>query len=369
MALRHAKEELEALLSATHGFLVHWRRDSEAPAAMLFVSRNVEAILGYTPAELIGAPDWRLLCLDPAFWEAANVHAARLRETGSATARLQFRQKNGAPLWAFIFTRRMNDETAYVSFVMDITKEHEFELQLAQVAKLAVLGEMTTGMAHELNQPLAAISILAENAVMALDKRGDDTSQLVMNKLNLITDQIERASSIIDHMRVFGRNQDIEPAHVQVGTAIDGVATILHGRLHQQAIEIVRDVAQGLPAVLGHIVLLEQVLMNLITNASDAIFAFDPPLPPPRRRVEIDALCEEGAVVIRVTDHAGGIDEAALPRVFEPFYTTKAVGVGTGLGLSISFGIITDMGGTIAARNVGDGAEFVIRLPAMVTSP
>jgi C4-dicarboxylate-specific signal transduction histidine kinase len=227
---------------------------------------------------------------------------------------------------------------------------------------MAVLGELTTSMAHELNQPLTAISMVAQNTIALLDT-GDPENELLNRKLERIVQQVARAGSIIDHMRIFGRRADDAPADISIASAIEGAVVIVQASLRQSAIEITTLTAPDLPLVRGHLVSLQQVLISLIGNASDAVTMQTPPLPKERRGIEIRAERRGPGAVIRVADHAGGIDESVLPRLFQPFFTTKPTGSGTGLGLSVAYGIITEMGGEIAVRNEGDGAVFEIRLP------
>ena len=223
--------------------------------------------------------------------------------------------------------------------------------------------EIAAGMAHELSQPLASIALAAENALTALTAAPADIP-LVVQKLERISQQAARAAKLIDHMRFFGRRQDGAAQPIDLSEALDGALLILDGRLRRTKVEIVRDIAPDLPQVLGTLVLVEQVLINLITNACDACRAAEPPLSKERRRVEVTAFAAGGSLILIVADHAGGIPGADLPKIFQPFFTTKAPGEGMGLGLSISYGIVSDMGGTMTARNGKDGAVFELCLPA-----
>jgi C4-dicarboxylate-specific signal transduction histidine kinase len=218
-------------------------------------------------------------------------------------------------------------------------------------------------LAHELSQPLASISLAAENALMVLSTPPADT-QLVAQKLERISQQAARAAKLIDHMRFLGRGESGATQPVDLSTALDGALLILDGRLRRAKVEVVRDIASDLPRVLGTPVLIEQVLINLITNACDACVAARPGLSKERRRIEVTACNKAGAVILIIADHAGGIPEPDLSKVFEPFFTTKPAGEGMGLGLSISYGIVGDMGGTMTARNAKDGAVFELCLPA-----
>jgi C4-dicarboxylate-specific signal transduction histidine kinase len=240
--------------------------------------------------------------------------------------------------------------------------ERERELQVARVAHLATVGELTTGMAHELNQPLAAISMVSQNAMAVLD--ANDTGHAALKrKLQRIVKQVERAASVIEHMRMFGRREIEPPASISVAAAIDGAKVIARAGLHQAGARLFIRAEPGLPPVTGQLVPLQQVLINLIGNAINSIDQHTPRLAEERRRIDLEARLDRPAVVIRVSDHAGGIDENVIPHLFDRSVTTRAAGPGIGLGLSISHEIITAMGGVMTARNEGDGAVFEIRLP------
>jgi C4-dicarboxylate-specific signal transduction histidine kinase len=138
---------------------------------------------------------------------------------------------------------------------------------------------------------------------------------------------------------------------------------LLASKLLAGSVRLQPDLPEGLPPVLGKAVPLEQVIMNLISNACDAYVGLREPVPTERRVISVTAHVDADWVTIQVQDAAGGIPGEVLPRIFEPFFTTKPVGQGTGLGLSISYGIITDMGGTITAENHADGCLLRILLP------
>ncbi len=254
---------------------------------------------------------------------------------------------------------------AVVTFT-DITERRQAQAQLLQASKLATLGEMATGMAHELNQPLNVIAMAAVNALERIEA-GDLDRDFLQLKLARIEKQVERAAGIIDHMRVFGRKADERPKPFDVQDAVIGALGLMGEQLRLQDIKVTTDFPRLRRQVSGHLVQFEQVVLNLLANARDAIDrrsgSPEGAAAAPR---EIGLTMEDDGVSDRirliVTDTGGGIPETALDRIFDPFFTTKEVGKGTGLGLSISYGIVTDMGGTIEAENVEGGARFTITL-------
>jgi PAS domain S-box-containing protein len=362
-ALRSVKEELDTVLHAVSGALFRYRLCADGEPQIVYVSDSIAAITGFTPAECM-LPNWLEARRDPAFETPVRNHFRRLRSLGSSTVEYRLRHKDGPWLWCEVSARTIGqgEPLTVVGCLRDITRERERNQQTAHSAKMAVLGEMTTGFAEELSHPLAAISQAARNALGTLHP-GQPDYRFLNLKLERIVQQADRAVSVVDHMRIFGRESRRPPESVSVAAAIDGARAIVDARLPESGIGLLIDIAPGLPPIGGHLLPLEQVLTNLIGNAIDAITLQTPRLPDDRRRIEISARTDGQSVVIGVADHAGGIADALLPRLFEPFFTTKPAGSGTGLGLSISYGIIADMGGAITAHNADGGAVFEVRLP------
>jgi two-component system, NtrC family, C4-dicarboxylate transport sensor histidine kinase DctB len=187
-------------------------------------------------------------------------------------------------------------------------------------------------------------------------RRGDLTQ--VVSNLDLITDLAERMARITGHLKTFARKS--EPGHpelVQVDRAIDGTLFLLESQIKAAGVVVDKTVEPDL-WVLGHAVQLEQVILNLVRNALDAVADQED------GRISISAQASENHVLIKVADNGPGIPTNQIDQIFDPFFTTKALGKGLGLGLSISYGIVQDFGGQIHARNLpGGGAELTVELP------
>ncbi|MFS8036634.1 ATP-binding protein [Xanthobacter sp. AM11] len=255
-----------------------------------------------------------------------------------------------------------------VVFAMDQTERRLEENKLYQMSKLASLGEVATGLAHEINQPLGVIRLAASNALNGM-KAGLPKEHLAA-KLERIIQQTARMSRIIDHMRIFGRKSEeqFQPSHPL--DAINGALQIVGAHFRLENIELRQHHEGALPQVLCRQDQLEQVLINLLQNARDAVNAR-------RARSGADV---PGRILVRtsfetrpgltpmvridVADNGGGIPADLMGRVFQPFFTTKPPGKGTGLGLSVSFGIVRDHQGSLCVANDAEGAVFTIRLPA-----
>ena len=249
----------------------------------------------------------------------------------------------------------------------DNTEVRRSQQQLTHSAKMATLGEMATGLAHEINQPLNVIRMAVVNVLKRLSS-GDIPLVYLHEKLTRIDGQIQRAARVVDHLRVFGRRSEIEQQVFNPTQAMEGSVALLGEGLRGKGVELRSEGQVCAVLVRGHIDQLEQVLINLMVNARDALMSkretdrdFEPWIV---LSVESDAR----SVRLQVDDNAGGIDPRLLERIFEPFFTTKPIGLGTGLGLSVSYGIIDNMGGRLSVSNTGHGARFCVELPVVEAS-
>ena len=291
----------------------------------------------------------------------------------TANFELPLMTKDGKRVMILLNSTARRDATGNIIGVLgvgqDITERRLAQVQLIQASKLATLGEMATGMAHELNQPLNVIKMAADSSIERIgDGRFD--AEYAHGKFARISAQVDRAAAIIDHMRIFGRRADEKMGEIDVREAVSGALGLVERQLRLRNIEVETTFAERCRKVLGHAVQLEQVVLNLVANARDAIEANRPsPETPGKITLIVEDTDPEERIRLIVRDTGGGIPCDALPRVFEPFFTTKETGKGTGLGLSISYGIITDMGGVIEAANSADGAEITITLPAADADP
>ena len=229
--------------------------------------------------------------------------------------------------------------------------------QLVQAGKLATLGELTTGVAHELNNPLNNIGLFVGNAIDLVELRVEDRGRIVRELRNAMQ-QVGKATEIISHLRTFGRVAPVSREAVSMNQVIEQALSLMHEQLRLRDIEVELDLSPAHPTVIGNSIQLEQVLINLLTNARDAVAQSS------RKIVHIASDVQAGVINLAVSDTGPGIPEGFEQRIFDPFFTTKEVGRGTGLGLSITYGIIKEHGGTIGVANgPGGGASFFIQLP------
>jgi PAS domain S-box len=233
----------------------------------------------------------------------------------------------------------------------------EKQEQLVQTAKLASIGELASGVAHELNNPLNNIGLFIGNA---LDQLGDghiDPSHMCRN-LEMTLQQVKKASTIITHLRTFAHTASTPPEPVDMHGAIRSAVSLVEAQLRPHNIELVVDLTPDNTVVLGNATQLEQVFINLLTNARDAVEETAV------RKITIRSAIRGSHVDVTVSDTGSGIPEDLQTRIFDPFFTTKDIGKGTGLGLSISYGIIQKHRGRITVESgPREGAAFVVTLP------
>jgi len=229
--------------------------------------------------------------------------------------------------------------------------------ELVQAGKLAVLGQLATGITHELNQPLGAVRTLAGNTIEFM-RRGDTVT--AENNLRIVCDLADQMGGIIRPLKTFARKSPAVPSRVDVAQAVGSALFLLGQPLRQAGVVVDNRCVAGEHFSWCDANRLQQVLLNLIGNAADAMNDRS------ERRLEIAAeRRHDGRIALAVADTGCGLPEAVLDRLFEPFFTTKAAGEGLGLGLAISRDIVRDFGGELVAENRdGGGARFVIVLPA-----
>src|SRR5579875_3604742 len=235
----------------------------------------------------------------------------------------------------------------------------EKQEQLVQAGKLATLGELTTGVAHELNNPLNNIGLFIGNAIDLIELNVVESDpERVLYELQNAMQQVRKATEIISHLRTFGRAASVSYEPVSIGQVIQSALSLMQEQLRLREIDVQLHLPQEQLVVRGNAIQLEQVFINLLTNARDAVARM------PRKAITITCTRQKNLREISFRDSGPGIPVGLEQRIFDPFFTTKEVGAGTGLGLSITYGIIKDHQGAISVENhPGEGAVFLIQLP------
>ncbi|MGV8138200.1 MAG: PAS domain S-box protein [Mangrovibacterium sp.] len=256
---------------------------------------------------------------------------------------------------------------SFMAIVRDISQRKEIEKQLIHTERMAGLGEMATGIAHEINQPLNTISMSLDNMLLEISRNKGGEYSYLARKINKIFESIHRISKIIDHIRVFSRDHDDIPSAFDVNESIRNALSMISEQCRHKGIDMVNDLAGNLPFIYGNTFKFEQVILNLVINAKDALeekklradFS---------KEIRIKTYKDDHHILVEVIDNGIGIKEEDLANVMLPFYSTKEEGKGTGMGLAISFGIIKEMKGNIDIRSeVLGGTSVSISLPIDTT--
>lgn len=230
------------------------------------------------------------------------------------------------------------------------------QADLIQAGKLAGLGQMSAALSHEFNQPLAAAKTYADSAALLIDRGRTEEAR---DNLSRISGLVDRMASISRHLRNFARKPNEKLGPVGLEAVINDTLEIVAARLKAADATLDVDLGRQPPAVVAGPVRLQQVLVNIITNAADAVEGR------PDRTIELKARRKGARVLLTIRDHGPGVPAAIAERIFDPFFTTKGVGKGLGLGLSISYNIVKDFGGSLSVTNHAEGgAVFRIELGA-----
>jgi PAS domain S-box-containing protein len=249
-----------------------------------------------------------------------------------------------------------------VILVEDVTEQRMLEAQIIQNDKMASIGQLVSGVAHELNNPLTSIAGLAE---LLLER--PPHAEIPREHLRVIHDQAERAGRIVRNLLTFARKGVAEKTAVDLNDVVTRTSLLIVYELQLHGIELDSELNPEPVVVLGDRYELQQVLLNLVTNAVQAVSGLEPGKP---RRITLFTSRVEENAVLRVRDSGPGVSSHLTPYLFTPFFTTKAPGEGTGLGLSLSYGLVKAHGGALTYEApVQGGAEFQITLPLFEAEP
>ncbi len=261
---------------------------------------------------------------------------------------------------------KYRDKKVHLVTTSDVTERLETELQLIQAGKMATLGEMATGVAHELNQPLSVIKTAGNFFMKKIKNKEKIKDDIFLLMAEEIDSHVDRASSIINHLREFGRKTDISLQAVQVNDILKKAFEIFRQQFKLREIETTWCLGEDLPYVMAEPGRLEQVFINLLINARDAIEEKSQNINKQSKIIKaiiITTNTEHNRLIIKIEDTGIGVPKTIFNKIFEPFFTTKKVGKGTGIGLSISYSIIKDFGGSISVANTDNGACFAVEMP------
>lgn len=337
---------------------------------VLSFSPAAERMFGYEASEIVGH-QVEALMPEPYRTEHPG-YLRRYHETGQRRIigigrEVEARRKNGKifPAWISIGEAQTSSGRKYVGIIRDLTEqraaEHErrvLENRLAHVGRLSLMGEMAAGIAHEINQPLSAISNYSQAAKHMLERDALEADAL-RSACGGIAAEVQRAGRVIENLRDFIRKREIETEPVDLNEMIRGALNLVAVDTNSASVEVRTHFAEGLPRVQGNVVQLQQVLLNLTRNGVDAVRG----APLHRRIIEISTSQPDGSTVeFRVADRGPGVSPSLAEAIFHPFVTTKTEGLGVGLAISRS--IVESHGGNLTYEdNPEGGAIFVVSLP------
>lgn len=325
-------------------------------------NKSVQAVYGLEREQLIGTCFLDLFETDEretmAFRMATTAVLNQVRQVG-LDGRLRYVDIRISP-------SEYTGQRVLLVTISDVTKRLEAEQQLIQASKMATLGEMATGVAHELNQPLSVIKTASNFFMRKLRKKEPIRDEILMTMSEEIDSHVERATKIINHMRQFGRKTDPNLETLNLNEVLDRAFEIFSQQLKVRGIDVDWRTDPELPSIMGNPGRLEQVVINLLINARDAIEeksqrSEETATP---QKITLATTRNAKSVTLSVCDTGIGVPEAIRGKIFEPFFTTKKVGKGTGLGLSISYGIVKECGGKIdVSANPEGGTCFHLSFP------
>jgi len=340
--------------------------DGEGKVAL--TNPQAQTLFGYSGEELIGRPVEPLI---PEWVRSAHETSrqspaadTRARASGGALE-LYARHKDGSevPVEMVVKPMRTVDASFVLVSLLDITERRQNERtaarqrdEIAHLSRVATLGELSGSLAHEINQPLMGILSNAQAAQRFLahdDVNLDEVREILVD----IVEDDKRAGEVIRRLRALLKKGEVQKRPLDINAVVDDVVGLTRNDLMNRDVAVSTELTPDLPSVFGDQIQLQQVLLNLVMNACEAMEAV-----PGARQVHIRTRRADGGVVeLSVADRGGGVPPADLERIFEPFVTTKEHG--TGLGLSICRTIMAAHGGRLWAENVGEGATFRCTLP------
>ncbi|MCZ6466110.1 MAG: ATP-binding protein, partial [Alphaproteobacteria bacterium] len=374
-ALEKSEQSLRMLLETTHA--IPWVGDAKT-FQFTYVGPQADELLGYPPDQWYDDNFWPNHIHPDDRHEALDFCRESLRRLDEFELEYRMIAADGRIVWIhdLVNVVRENGEPIVLQgFLMDITERRRaledtrlLQEEIAHVSRVTTMGEFAASVAHELNQPLTNMRMMAENALAYIES-ADVDADVQTRKLEGVIGQVDRMAGIVDHMRLFSRKDSAERETFSPTACAADAIGMVENQYRALGIRLEKDLPARCRNVSGHRFKLEQVILNLLSNARDAAAARADRaaregrefVPEVSVRVAEDRKTD--TVILSVSDNGGGVPGDVLDEIFHPFFTTKAEGQGTGLGLSISYSIIDTMGGRIEVRNAEGGARFDVILP------
>ncbi|HEX8705459.1 MAG TPA: ATP-binding protein [Myxococcaceae bacterium] len=361
--LSESNERFEVILRATNDVIWDW----DLMTNQVTWNERITEVLGYPLKSLENTSEWWYSAIHPEDRERVRTSIERAIAGSGAVWFDEYRMRRANGTYARIMDRGsilrdiQGRPVQMLGALADISEREEMRARLALADRMASVGTLAAGVAHEINNPLAYVIANLDYARQELGAAAADQAPReaeVPEALQEAREGAERVRIIVKELKMFSRPDDDRMELVDVHRAIDSAATMAWNELRHRA-RLVKEY-QPVPSVYGNETRLGQVFLNLLVNAAQAI----PEGAADRNEIRVSTrLDPQGRIVIEVRDTGGGIPEEVRPRIFEPFFTTKPVGMGTGLGLSICHGIIQSLGGELRFETeLGKGTVFQVLL-------
>ncbi len=356
------RRDRERMLAAALAMMEHPVFIVSTEGRILYANEAAIRDYGFGRDELTGMLFEQLRAIAPGSAEQGDLYHA-LAERGTWSGENVHRRKEGSTFPAQIVWSLIRDdgdhEVGLVVTARDLSEERRVEEHLRQAEKLAALGELVAGVAHEVNNPLTGISAFSQ---LLLE---DELSAEQHESVRLIKREADRAVGVIRDLLVFARKAPAREAVVDLSDLVRRTIRLRSYHLSAAGVDVETDLAEDLPGVKGDDQKLQQVVLNLVANAEHAMEGGG------QRLLRLRTWRTSERIVLEVADSGTGMTPDVRAHIFEPFYTTKPEGTGTGLGLSVSYGIVQAHGGTIDVESIpGQGTVFRISFPlAPVTGP
>jgi len=343
---------------------------------LLYISTSAEKFTGFTSKELL-VKKTHLAMNDQKKIMHQFISQTKTQNNGMLDE-YRIQTRNGEFKWVLHTWQKImpssnpfkqvdHNQAILIHLIRDVTdlklaqiKQDKLKEQMIENAKLASLGTIAAGIAHELNNPLTIVSGYFQ--ILSKSKELNISAEKIIDYSKAIEVALNRMQTIIAHIKVFGKDTSSEPmALYSINKVINDSLILLNKQLLNHNIQVSLILDEKIPETFININKLETAIRNLIINSKDA---FDAHPDIKSKTIVITTQAYESEIVIKYKDNAGGISSANMGKIFDPFFTTKEVGKGTGLGLSITHGILKEHNGTIQVSSIlGEGSEFILTLP------
>ena len=353
LALKESEERYRTFVETAKSAIIAVNEESK----IILYNPSAEKLFGYTMEEVL-EKDFSMLFPE----RHSAIHRPEQNHgNGEDCSVFQIEGLNSAgeefPIEVSLSRCRLEGCQVVTAIIFDITERKHLQEQVVQSAKLAAVGELISGVTHEVNNPLAVVIGYSE---MMLEEPGlDEDSRQALESINK---EAERAKKVIQNLLSFARKHSPEKEIIQINEVLEKTLGLTRYELKKSRVNVVKELDPELPEIVADPNQLQQVFLNLIMNAQHAMGTLED-----GKELRIKSGFKDGrngVVQILFVDNGTGIPADKLPKIFDPFYTTKLKGMGTGLGLSVSFGIIKEHGGDIyAENNKKKGASFTVELP------